>query len=122
MLEIIFDYILFNTLGSFSAFFVGLDVIIHFRWQSNKFNYRSTSSFVFELSYNFLIACIVMQVSISSITIPPMHPWGFAPKNLPPPGAFASKLLLRGQGFVRTALEGQVFVYKRCLPFLKFSL
>ena len=59
-----------------------------------------------------------MQVSISSITTPP----GFAPKICPHPGAFGSKLLPSGRGFVGAAPEGRAFVNKRCLPFLKFSL
>ena len=37
-----------------------------------------------------------MQVSISSITIPPRTP-GICTKNLPHPGAFASKLLPGGR-------------------------
>ena len=65
----------------------------------------------------------IMQVSISSTTIPPAHPRGFAPKICLHLGAFASKLLPRGRGFVGAAPEGRAFsINARCLPFLKFSL
>ena len=63
-----------------------------------------------------------MQVSISSITIPPAHPGGFAPKTCPHPGAFASKLLHGGRGFVGQLGEGRAFVYKRCLPFFEIFI
>ena len=53
---------------------------------------------------------------------PPSHPRGFAPKICPHPGAFAFKLFPEGRGFVGAAPEGRAFIYKRCLPFLKFSL
>ena len=55
---------------------------------------------------------LAMQVSISSITILPTHPRGFAPKIFPHPGAFASKLLPGGWGFVGATPKGQAFVYK----------
>ena len=37
---------------------------------------------------------------------PPAHPQGFAPKTCPHPGAFASKLLPGGRGFVGQLGEG----------------
>ena len=49
-----------------------------------------------------------MQVSISSITIPPVRTPGICTKNLPPLWGFASKLLPRGRGFVG------VFVHNDC--------
>ena len=63
----------------------------------------------------------IMQVSISSITMSPTHPRGFAQKTCPHPGAFASWLFPGGQGFVGIAPKGRAFVYKRFLLFLKIS-
>ena len=53
---------------------------------------------------------------------PPAYSRGFASKICHHPGAFVSKHLPWGRGFVGTAPEGRAFVYKRCFPFLKFSL
>ena len=64
----------------------------------------------------------VMQVSISSITIPPRTPRGFAPNICSHPGAFASYLLPGGQEIVGITPEGRACVYKRFLPFLGFPL
>ena len=47
-----------------------------------------------------------MQVSISCITIPSAHPPGFAPKACFHLGAFVSKLLPGGRGFVGAAPKG----------------
>ena len=72
-----------------------------------------------------------MQLSIFAITIPP-RTLEICTKNLPPPWGFASKLLPRGQGFAGAAPGGRgffgaapgerAFVYKRCLPYLEFSI
>ena len=69
-----------------------------------------------------VLVCFVMQVSISSMTIPPAHPRGFEPKICPHPGAFAFQLLPGGRGFVGRAPKGRAFVYKPFLPFLEFPL
>ena len=53
---------------------------------------------LFEQEFRKFYYCRIMQVSISSITIPPpAYPRGFAPKTSPHPGAFASKLLPGGE-------------------------
>ena len=64
----------------------------------------------------------IMQVSISSITTPlPVHPRDLHQKFAPTLGLHPS-FCPGGQGFVGIASEGRVFVYKRFLPFLEFSL
>ena len=63
----------------------------------------------------------LMQVSISSITIPCAF-LGICTKTLPPPWGCCILAFSRGWRFVGIALEGQAFVYKRFLPFLEFPL
>ena len=49
------------------------------------------------------------------------HPWGFAPKICPHPGAFLHPSFCPGRRrFVGVAPKGQAFVYKQFLPLLNF--
>ena len=69
-----------------------------------------------------IISCSeVRQVSISSITIPLRIPGDLHQKFDPTLGLLHPSFC-RGGGFVGIAPEGQVFVYKRFLPFLEFPL
>ena len=64
----------------------------------------------------------LMQVSVSSITIPPRTPGDLHQKFAPTLGLLHPSFCPGGRGFVGAAPEEWAFVYKRCLPFLKFSL
>ena len=55
MLDIILDYILFNTLSSPSTFFIIFDIRIHLRLKTNEFSDRDATSFVLEFSNDFFI-------------------------------------------------------------------
>ena len=71
---------------------------------------------------NFRISMYrVMQLSIFAITIPPRTP-GDLHQKFAPPWGFCIQAFAQGRSFVWAAPEGRVFVYKRCFPFLKFSL
>ena len=64
-----------------------------------------------------------MQVSIFAITIPPRTPGDVRQEFAPTLGLLHPSFCPGGGGgFVGVAPEGWVFVYKRCLPFLEFSL
>ena len=63
-----------------------------------------------------------MQVSISSITIPPRTPGDLHQKFAPTLGLLHPSFCLGGGGFFGIAPEGRAFVYKRFLPFLEFPL
>ena len=57
MLEIVFDYILFNTLGSLSAFFVGLNVYILDRNPMNStVGVPATSSLNFPMTFLLFVS------------------------------------------------------------------
>ena len=56
MLDVILDYILFNTLSSPSTFFIIFDIRIHLRLKTNEFSDRDATSFVLEFSNDFLLA------------------------------------------------------------------
>ena len=60
MLDVVLDDIPFNALNGLSTFFIIFYVTIHFGLKADEFNYGSTSSFVFEFSDDFLIACIII--------------------------------------------------------------
>ena len=63
-----------------------------------------------------------MQVSVSSITTsPPRVPAKICTKNFPPPWGFCIQAFARGTRICCAAPEWRAFVYKRCLPFLKFA-
>ena len=55
MLDVILDYILFNTHSSLSTFFIIFDIRIHLRLKANEFSDRDATSFVLEFSNDFLI-------------------------------------------------------------------
>ena len=76
------------------------------------------NQFFFMLFYIF-----IMQVSISSITIPPTHPRRFAPKFAPTLGLLHPSFCPWGSGICQgSSREAGISLYKRCLPFLTFSL
>ena len=55
MLDVILDYILFNTLSSLSTFFIIFDIRIHLRLKTNEFNDWDATSFVLEFSNDSFI-------------------------------------------------------------------
>ena len=55
MLDVILDYIPFNTLSSPSTFFIIFDIRIHLRLKTNEFSDWDATSFVLEFSNDFLI-------------------------------------------------------------------
>ena len=55
MLDVILDYILFNTLSSPSTFFIVFDIRIHLGLKTNEFSDRDATSFVLEFSNDFLL-------------------------------------------------------------------
>ena len=81
---------------------------------------RKTRNVLSQVIFNCTLL-IIMQVSISSITIPPRTP-GICTKNLSPPWGFCILAFARGWGFVGIAPEGRAFVCKRFLPFVEFPL
>ena len=60
MLEMIFDDVLFNTLGGYSAFFVILHVTIHFGVETNELDYGNAGCFIFKLTNNLFIGLIMI--------------------------------------------------------------
>ena len=55
MLDVILDYILFNTLSSPSTFFIIFDIRIHLRLKTNEFSDLNATSFILEVSNDFLL-------------------------------------------------------------------
>ena len=55
MLDVILDYISFNTLSSLSTFFIIFDIRIHLRLKTNEFSDLDATSFVLEFSNDFFI-------------------------------------------------------------------
>ena len=55
MLDVILDYILFNTLSSLSTFFTIFDIRIHLRLKTNEFSDWDATSFILEFSMIFLL-------------------------------------------------------------------
>ena len=60
MLDVILDYILFNTLSSLSTFFIIFDIRIHLRLKTNEFSDRDATSFVLEFSNDFFIGIAII--------------------------------------------------------------
>ena len=58
MLDVILDYILFNTLSSLSTFFIIFDITIHLRLKANEFSDQDATSFVLEFSNDFLVSSL----------------------------------------------------------------
>ena len=55
MLDVILDYILFNTLSSPSTFFIIFDIRIHLRLKTNEFSDGNATSFMLEFSNDFFV-------------------------------------------------------------------
>ena len=73
MLDVVLDYILFNTLSSPSTFFIIFDIRIHLRLKTNEFSDRDTTSFVLEFSNDFFIdksPCIGPQLLFHRLNCP----------------------------------------------------
>ena len=63
MLDVILDYILFNTLSSPSTFFIIFDIRIHrihLRLKTNEFSDRNATSFVLEFSNDLFIGIAII--------------------------------------------------------------
>ena len=60
MLEIIFGYLLFNTLGTLSAFFIIFDVTIDFGLETNELDYGNAGCFIFKFTNNLFIGLIMI--------------------------------------------------------------
>ena len=69
MLEIIFDYILFNTLGSLSTLFIIFYVTIHFGLETNELDYGNAGCLVFKLTNNLFIGLIMICGVFWAITV-----------------------------------------------------
>ena len=55
MLDVILDYILFDSLSCPPTFFIIFDIRIHLSLKTNEFSDRDATSFVLEFSNDFFI-------------------------------------------------------------------
>ena len=60
VLDVIPDYILFNTLSDPSTFFIIFNVRVHFRLKTNEFGNQNATSFVLEFSNDLLISIAII--------------------------------------------------------------
>ena len=69
MLDVILDYIVFNTLSGPSTFFIIFNVRIHLRLKTNEFSDRDATSFVFEFSNDFFIDIAIIWLALRIVAI-----------------------------------------------------
>ena len=60
MSYVIIDYILFDTLSSFSAFFIVFDIGVQFGLQTDEFSYWDSTSFMLKFSSYFLSSVTIV--------------------------------------------------------------
>ena len=60
MSDVIIDYILFDTLSSFSAFLIVFDIGVHFGLSTDEFSYWDSTSFILEFSNYFRIGVTIV--------------------------------------------------------------
>ena len=69
MLDVILDYILFDSLGCPPTFFIIFDIRIRLRLKTNEFGDWDATSFVLEFSNDFLIDIAMMWSVLWIVTI-----------------------------------------------------
>ena len=65
MPDVILDYILFDSLGSPSTFFIIFDIRIHLRLKTDEFSDQDATSFVLQFSNDFFIDIAIIYGELS---------------------------------------------------------
>ena len=60
MLDVILNYVLFNTLGGLSTFLITFDVTIHFGLKTYEFDNQNATSFIFEFTNGLFIGIAII--------------------------------------------------------------